>query len=836
MKVPATLFAKVFVIGFGIMGIAQFVSPATAQVDPASARLVLEQQDYTLRPGQTIRLRVSRETRDFLRNAQQRRLNLRGPSDKGLAAGPNATGDAILLAASLLATPGDYSVDLAAQSASGETRAASFHVQVATRASIAASSTEPPVILINGWTPGTTSCSLAANQLSDTFGSLGAQLINNGVPQVFFFDNCAESSSIAYTIENLGVVLNNLIAGLEYTNGTLVPQVDLITYDMGGLVARAYLSGFQPSGAFATPVNPRIRKFVEIATPNFGSFLASSFGNQFGSQTTQVIPGELAPGSPLLWNLARWNQGSDDLRGVDALAIIGNAGALNGVAGGTTGQSDGVVSTTSASLGFVNGISATRTRILPYCHTTNNSYVSCASGAPPIADVDLAPSTLSILLDFLADNTSWESIGTTPSQDPYIGSASTAGLGGFLFGLETASDVIAADINSVEFGTVPLQAGTPRGEFSYVDFVKGTGALVVSSSSLGSLNCGNYTAVAGHYSTVRCKISPFISGVTPLVSSSSGAVMVASGATITLSGSGFGSRCNGCVVYAYPDAMTPGILLTIPSWTNTAITAVLPSTFLGFYQLVVTAAAGGDSINVVVRSTTAPALNSAGVVNGASYAGTALAPGSIASAFGTALTTSTASASAVPLPNTLASAQLLVNGSVVPLFYVSSTQINFQVPFIAPGSATFQVVSAGLNGSTVSANITATAPGIFSIDSSGTGQGAVLNHDYSPNSASNPAAEGMVIQIYCTGLGSVTGNLAAGSPGESNAPFNTTVLAPTVMVGGMNAPVQFSAVAPGFVGLYQVNALVPTGVSGSAVSLQVSAGGQTSNTVTIAVQ
>jgi uncharacterized protein (TIGR03437 family) len=313
--------------------------------------------------------------------------------------------------------------------------------------------------------------------------------------------------------------------------------------------------------------------------------------------------------------------------------------------------------------------------------------------------------------------------------------------------------------------------------------------------------------------------------------------MVASGATITLNGSGFGTRCNGCQVAAYPEATTPGSVLTTPSWTNTAITATLPSSFYGFYQLVVTAANGGsDSINVVVQSTSTPTLNTAGVINGASFASTTLAPGSIASAFGTSLTTTTAGAAAVPLPNTLGSAQLLVNGSVVPLFYVSPTQFNFQVPFIAAGSATFQVVSAGVNGSTVTANIAAAAPGIFTDDSSGTGQGAVLNQDFSANSAANPAAEGSVVQIYCTGLGAVSPALAAGSPGASSAPFNNTVVIPTVTVGGMNAPVQFSAVAPGFVGLYQVNAQVPVGVSGSAVSLQVNSGGVASNTVTIAVQ
>ncbi len=455
MKVPSLLAL--------VLGLARLAIPAAAQTDPA--RLVLERQDYQLRPGHAIPLQVYPATHDFLRHAQQRRLTLHGPSDKGLAAGPNAEGDAILLAASLLATPGDYSVDLAAQSANGETRAATFHVQVLARESVPATASQPPVILINGWTPGTPSCFLAANQLADTFGSLGTQLNNAGIPQIYF-DTCAECPNC--TIENLGIMLNILINGsatqnpLEYTNGTLVPQIDLITFDMGGLVARAYLSGLKPSGAFFTPLNPRIRKFVEIAAPNFGLYLAIQYQNQ---QTLEFVPG-----SPLLWNLARWNQGSDDLRGVDALAIIGNAGTLNGIAG----ESDGVVSTTSASLGFATGVAQNRTRILNYCHT-NNSAASCTNTIP-IANVDAATLTGQILLSFLANTATWTTIGFTPAQDQFLSQ-----FGGVLFGVVTATNGIASNLTSVSLGPVPLQAGTPSGEFFYVDDVKGTGTLFVNS-------------------------------------------------------------------------------------------------------------------------------------------------------------------------------------------------------------------------------------------------------------------------------------------------------------------------------------------------------------------
>src|ERR1022692_153217 len=116
MKVPPLLAL--------VLGIASFVSPVAAQPAP----LVFEQQEYQLQPGQSVPMQVSPETRDFLRHAQSR-LTLHGPSSKGLVTGPNAAGDTILLAASLLAEPGDYTVDLTAESAGGEKRTATLRVQ-----------------------------------------------------------------------------------------------------------------------------------------------------------------------------------------------------------------------------------------------------------------------------------------------------------------------------------------------------------------------------------------------------------------------------------------------------------------------------------------------------------------------------------------------------------------------------------------------------------------------------------------------------------------------------------------------------------------------------------
>jgi adhesin/invasin len=223
-----------------------------------------------------------------------------------------------------------------------------------------------------------------------------------------------------------------------------------------------------------------------------------------------------------------------------------------------------------------------------------------------------------------------------------------------------------------------------------------------------------------------------------------------------------------------------------------------------------------------------------GVVNGASYQA-ALAPGSIVSIFGNGLAGSTMSASTANLPPFLGSVNVYFNGIAAPLFYASPGQINAQVPYeLTPGTVTVEVD--GLAVARQTATVSATAPGIFTTNSSGTGPGAILRaNDYQLVSQSTPTQAGAYILIYCTGLGALTNPIVEGNPGP-NPPL-TTVAVPQVTIGNMAAPVTFSGLAPGFAGLYQVNAQVPAGVpAGNIVPVTLAVNGVSSNTVTITVQ
>jgi uncharacterized protein (TIGR03437 family) len=225
-----------------------------------------------------------------------------------------------------------------------------------------------------------------------------------------------------------------------------------------------------------------------------------------------------------------------------------------------------------------------------------------------------------------------------------------------------------------------------------------------------------------------------------------------------------------------------------------------------------------------------PTISSGGLVNGASFSHT-VAPGSIASVFGTNYANSSIGASVKPLPDDLGNVSITVNNVAAPLIFVGQFQANFQIPFeTEPGTATVVVTSNGIASQAATVNVTAEAPGIFV---TGTNQAVALNADNSVADSSNPAKVGSVVVMYVTGLGALDHPLQTGSP-ASNDPLSNATVVPTATVGGVNAVVQFAGMSPGFVGLGQINLMIPKLAKGS-YPVVIKQGGQTSNNPVISV-
>lgn len=239
-----------------------------------------------------------------------------------------------------------------------------------------------------------------------------------------------------------------------------------------------------------------------------------------------------------------------------------------------------------------------------------------------------------------------------------------------------------------------------------------------------------------------------------------------------------------------------------------------------------------DTVNSVVRELqgTLPTVSTNGVVNAASFA-PRISPGALATVFGSNFALTNAGAQ-TPLPTSVESVSVSVNGQLASVLYVTPTQVNFQVPWeTALGPATVTVAVNGGPSNAVTVNVLGAAPGLFSTSS---GQAIVQNSDYTLNSPTNPAKVGSTIVAYLSGSGTVSPPVADGAI----APIGTLVYlnsGSSATIGSSTAQVAFAGLAPGFVGLVQVNIVVPSGLATGTYPLTVTIGSETSNSATISV-
>lgn len=220
---------------------------------------------------------------------------------------------------------------------------------------------------------------------------------------------------------------------------------------------------------------------------------------------------------------------------------------------------------------------------------------------------------------------------------------------------------------------------------------------------------------------------------------------------------------------------------------------------------------GGPQSTTVASALGVPGLTPGGVVNGASFSGP-IAPTGFASIFGGSLAGGTRASAAGPnFPTVLGGVRVSINGTGVPLTYVSDSQINFVVPASIPPGARQLLVESSLGTSEPFAlTVAATAPGIFLVG----GNAAVVVAGTTLVTQARPAKPGEFLEVYCTGLG----------------------LAPTasVTIGGIAAQVTYAG-STSIQGLQQVNVRVPQGISPGSQPLVLAISGTQANTVQIQI-
>ena len=247
--------------------------------------------------------------------------------------------------------------------------------------------------------------------------------------------------------------------------------------------------------------------------------------------------------------------------------------------------------------------------------------------------------------------------------------------------------------------------------------------------------------------------------------------------------------------------------------------------------------AGHIAATFIGRARVAPAIATAGVVNAASgEADRGFAPGSYVSIFGRGLSEVTRVFSTSYLPLSLAGVSVSFEHLPARIHFVSDSQINVQIPWELQGVSTarMKVSLGGASSALVNVPIASHSPALFEYtDASGRRHAAAVNETGVVGQA-NAARRGGIVSLYANGLGPVDDHPASGDA----APSDTLVLTRTtavVTIGGRPAEVLFSGLAPGSVGLYQLNVRIPPDVLPGSQPVQITVGDATSKPSNLAI-
>ncbi len=558
---------------------------------------------------------------------------------------------------------------------------------------------KPPVIFLNGYQFGCTEKPTFAG----TFG-IADQVLQQDGRVTLFFDNCEIAGNPP--IEDLGNAFRDYLNNLKYADGQPVAQVDVVAHSLGGMIVRSYLSGKQKErGVFQPPAEVKIRKAVFLSVPFFGAVITDFIGNLPGF-TLDTQGAQLQPGNVFSYDLATWNQGVDDLRGIDAVAAVATGGTagLPPVVNLRARFTDSTVSISSGSLDFIY---PNRTRVLPgLCHTvlTGLLSVGCATPTSSIARITGADhDTAKIVLSFLNGTTAWRSVGVSPADNEFL-----KDYGGIALQIRDKNDQVVR----VESATPDVRVR--NNEIVHSDYIAKNPAFVTTATISGGTVQSTFEVPAGGIRPWAITTGgPVISAIIPNFSDVFPRA-VAPGSFISIYGNSFATAATQASATPYP-ATLGGVQVRLNDTpiglqyvSATQINAVVPDDASGLMKLTVRTADGQRTLNLMVEAAV-PSLYPTAVnaVTGAliTAAGPARA-GDVLSIYLTGL--GVAERRADNLPWAKLQPSVTIGGQPCVLTYagrssfVGLDQINCVVPGLTASDSTQVVVTQGSRIATMS--------------------------------------------------------------------------------------------------------------------------------------
>jgi len=244
----------------------------------------------------------------------------------------------------------------------------------------------------------------------------------------------------------------------------------------------------------------------------------------------------------------------------------------------------------------------------------------------------------------------------------------------------------------------------------------------------------------------------------------------------------------------------------------------------------------------IVEAASAPATQTMTVLSSANPKAATIAPGSLVSAYGTDLASSTPGSTSLPLPVTDAGTTVSIKDSAgavtaAPLVYVSPKQVNFLLPStVATGAAQVTISSGDGTQSAANATIAAVAPGAFTLNAAGLAAADVLLISGSSQTYENVyAVSGGALVSNPVSLGSATDTAYLILYGTGFEAAGTTGV--KVTIGGISCTVVYAGPQGGFQGLDQANVVIPASLAGAGtVAIQLTANGIAANGVNLTIQ
>ncbi len=422
----------------------------------------------------------------------------------------------------------------------------------------------------------------------------------------------------------------------------------------------------------------------------------------------------------------------------------------------------------------------------------------------------------------------------------------------FQGGTGLATQLPSLGVFQNQLSTTAVLANSPNGANILVADPLGTVMLYSAAANTFTVARKDYTSLSGAFAA--SSYNSFVIGNHVLNASlvQQSTLSAVAGAT-----SGFSFTGIGGYSVAASSATTAGVIQNLPTLTGAQVNPtamveapILPTSLHNFTRTVAPLTSANTLIALTMSGFTVLPVNYAAATVPPSIAGvqnaangsTAVAPGGFISVYGAQMSPTNIATSQIPLPTALGQSCLVVNGTPIPLMYVSGGQVNAQLPLDTAGNVTMAIHTPAGVSNNFNMVVSSAAPAIFLSGTAGpeTGLATVFRAANGQLvTPTNPVRPGDTVVIYLTGMGPTNPEVPAGL--QTPATLLTSVTqAPTITLGSTVLNVQYAGLAPGYLsGLYQINATVPnTGLAnGDSIPLVISqAGGSTALNVRVVNQ